>query len=125
MCGVWIRLLVFAVVCVMCRATLAQSLEFSTYWGSGGANNRTVVIDRNGYIYMSGGTSQTDWPTTFGAAHAGAGESDVTIAKFAPGGKLIWSRLLGGPSEDYAYVSAVGPQGEVYVSGRAGRPRLT
>jgi hypothetical protein len=120
MCGSWIRPFVVAAACSACQTTLAQSLEFSTYWGSGGANNRTVVIDRTGNVYMSGGTSQTDWPTTFGAAHAGGGESDVTIAKFAPDGELIWSRLLGGPSEDYAYVSAVGPKGELYVSGRAG-----
>lgn len=120
MCTVWIRPLAVAAACISCRATLAQTLEFSSYWGTGGANNRTVAVDHAGNIYISGGTSQPDWPTTFGAAHAGQGESDVTIAKFAPDGKLIWSRLLGGPSEDYAYVSAVGPKGALYVSGRAG-----
>jgi len=120
MCAAWIRLLVVVTACVGARVTFAQTLEFSSYWGTGGANNRSVAVDREGNIYMSGGTSQTDWPTTVGLAHAGGGESDVTIAKFSPAGKLIWSRLLGGPLEDYAYVSAVGPKGELYVAGRAG-----
>lgn len=117
---IWIRLLVVAAACVASRVTFAQTLEFSSYWGTGGAANRTVAVDREGNIYMSGGTSQTDWPTSIGSAHAGGGESDVTVAKFSPDGKLIWARLLGGPLEDYAYVSAVGPKGELYVAGRAG-----
>jgi len=69
---------------------------------------------------MCGGTRSRNWPTTTGARHAG-GSSDVAVAKFDPSGKLLWSRLLGGPSEDYAYVSAVSEKGELYVSGRAGK----
>ena len=102
------------------RVAVAQTLELATYWGTGGAANRTVAVDRRGNMYMSGGTGQTDWPVTIGSAHSGGGESDVAIAKFSPDGTLLWSRLLGGPLEDYAYVSAVGPEGELYVSGRAG-----
>lgn len=102
------------------RGRPTVSLDFSTYWGTGGAANRSVCVDRAGNIYMAGGTKQTDWPTTTGRIHGGGGESDVTVAKFAPDGKLIWSTLLGGPLEDYAYVSAVSDRGELYVSGRAG-----
>ena len=113
-------LITLAIASAAWRAGTAQTLEFSTYWGSGGACNRTVAVDHEGNIYMSGGTSRADWPTTIGPPHAGGGQSDVAIAKFSSKGKLIWSRLLGGPLEDYAYVSAVGPKGELYVSGRAG-----
>ena len=35
------------------------TITFSTYWGSGGAVNRTVAIDHAGNIYMSGGTKET------------------------------------------------------------------
>ncbi len=95
------------------------SLGFSTYWGSAGAVNRTVAVDDAGSVYMAGGATQAEWPTTRGPAHAG-GSADVAIAKFTRDGELVWSRLLGGPSEDYAYVSAVGPNGELYIAGRAG-----
>lgn len=96
-------------------------LEFSTYWGRGGANNRTVAVDPAGNIYMSGGTSAVDWPgTVIGPPHSRGTFPDVTVAKFDPTGKLLWSRLLGGPGEDYAYVSAVNDRGELYIAGRAG-----
>lgn len=95
------------------------TLVFSTYWGSGEATHRSVTVDPAGNIYMLGGTTRADWPTTTGSRHGG--QLDVTIAKFDTHGKLLWSTLLGGPSEDYAYVSAVSTTGELYVSGRAGR----
>jgi len=95
------------------------TLVFSGYWGTGRANNRSVAVDRAGNVYMSGGTSSRNWPTTNGSIHQG--DSDVTVAKFSPDGTLLWSILLGGPSEDYAYVSAVSDEGELYVSGRAGQ----
>ena len=95
------------------------TLVFSTYWGAGGANNRTVAIDPSGNIYMSGGTIESYWPTTLGRPHCGG--SDVTVVKFDQNGKLLWSTLLGGPSEDSAHVSAVNDKGELYVSGRSGR----
>ena len=96
----------------------APKVAWATYWGAGGANNRTVSIDRAGNVYMCGGTNSKDWRTTTGVRHAGG--SDVTIAKFDPLGRRVWSTLLGGPSEDYAYVSEVNEKGELYVSGRAG-----
>ncbi|MHC4672512.1 MAG: DUF7948 domain-containing protein [Planctomycetota bacterium] len=98
-------------------------LAFSTYWGSGTAVNRTVVVDTQGNIYMSGGTSSTTWPTTPGVyqtTHSGTSWPDVTTAKFDSDGQLIWSTFLGGPFEDYAYVSAVNANGELYISGRSG-----
>ena len=92
---------------------------FSTYWGTAGAVNRTVAVDEAGNVFIAGGARDADWPTTTGPAFAG-GSADVAIAKLTADGELVWSRLLGGPSEDYAYVSATGPSGELYVAGRAG-----
>ncbi len=101
------------------KRVIDPKLAFSTYWGTGGAVNRTVAIDNAGNIYMSGGTLRKDWPTTDGSSNHG--HADVTVAKFDPNGKLLWSTILGGPDEDYAYVSAVSAAGELYVSGRAGQ----
>lgn len=94
------------------------TLEFSTYWGSRDATNRTVSIDPEGNVYMAGGSPESNWPSTLGRRHCGG--FDVTVAKFDPQGNLLWSTLLGGPQEDYAYVSAVSEKGELYLSGRAG-----
>jgi hypothetical protein len=100
------------------KLVIDPTLLFSTYWGSGPGVNRTVAIDSAGNIYMSGGTSAANWPTTVGPPFSG--DTDVAVAKFNPDGQLMWSTLLGGPSEDYAYVSAVSDSGELYLSGRAG-----
>ncbi len=100
------------------KPDLNPTLTMSSYWGSGGSANRTVSIDNEGNIYMAGGTVEPDWPITHGTGHCGG--SDVAIAKFSAEGQLLWSTLIGGPSEDYAYVSAVSPTGELFVSGRAG-----
>ncbi len=114
-----------------CQLVVDPTLAFSSYWGSGEANNRTVVVDEQGNVYMSGGTSGTAWPTTPGAYQTthkgkrlfglfGKTWADVAIVKFDPNGKVIWSTFIGGPYEDYAYVSAVNQNGELYISGRAG-----
>jgi hypothetical protein len=44
----------------------------------------------------------------------------VVVAKFAPGGQLLWSTYLGGPNHDRAYAVAVDGTGHVYLAGRAG-----
>ena len=58
MCTAWIRLLVVLATAVTSRATFAQTREFSSYWGTGGAATRTVVVDREGNIYMLGGRAR-------------------------------------------------------------------
>jgi len=97
------------------------TVVFSTYYGNADAN-RTVSIDPAGNIYMSGG-GNVGWPATPGAyqtSHSGTSWPDVAVTKFGPTGAVVWSTLIGGPNEDYAYVSEVSANGEVTVAGRAG-----
>lgn len=106
-------------------------LQFSTYLGgSGGENFRDVAVDAEGNIYVTGGTSSTDFPTTIGAydrafATGGsdlgtAGPMDVFVTKFSTSGQLVWSTYLGGPDYDRAYAIEVDLDGHVYLAGRAG-----
>lgn len=98
------------------------TLSFSTYWGKG--EGRTVAIDTAGNIYVSGAAGDSPWPATPGAydtSHNSPGVwPDVGVTKFDPNGNVLWATLIGGPEEDYAYVSAVNSAGELYVGGRAG-----
>ena len=107
-------------------------LSFSTYLsGSGRANGaRAVAVDAEGNIYVSGGTSSPDFPTTPGAYSRkfdGSGKSagnsgpvDAFVTKLTPDGKMIWSTLVGGPNHDRAYAIQVDREGYVYIAGRAG-----
>jgi len=98
------------------------SIVFSSYFGDCAAANRTVVIDPAGNIYMSGGAN-TCWPATPGAydtTHSGTSWPDAVATKFDPNGNVIWSTFIGGPKEDYVYVSAIDATGQLYLSGRSG-----
>ena len=106
-------------------------LVFSTYvGGKSWEHARDVCCDKDGNVYMVGGTASRDFPTTPGAYDrtfdaggkqiGGAGLCDAFVMKFSPEGKLIWSTLLGGPNCDRAYGVEVDREGCVYVAGRAG-----
>ena len=115
--------------CVAQQAPFA--LEFANYLGgSGGENFRDVAVDGNSNIYVTGGTSSSDFPTTPGAfdrsfatggtALGTGGPMDVFVAKLSGAGKLIWATYVGGPNYDRAYAIEVGQDGSVFIAGRAG-----
>ena len=115
------------------RPPAAFKLAFSTYLsGSGRANGpRAVAVDAKGNIYVSGGTSSPDFPTTPGAYSRkfdGSGKSagnsgpvDAFVTKLTRDGRMVWSTLVGGPNHDRTYSIRVDRQGCVYIAGRAGK----
>ncbi len=102
------------------------TLSFSTYLGGSSEDTiRDVVVDAAGFIYVTGGTRSSDFPTTAGAYDRtlNTGSSlvhDVFVVKYSPAGSIVWSTLLGGPGYDRAYAIEVDQAGFVYVGGRAG-----
>ena len=117
-----------------CASAEAGSYElaYSTYLG--GAKRwdqaRDVCVDAAGNVYITGGTTSVDFPTTPGVFdrtyHQGGkdigsgGNCDAFVSKFDPSGKLVWSTFLGGPNYDRGYGIKVDAAGFVYVCGRAG-----
>jgi hypothetical protein len=100
---------------------LAQSYScgFATYvGGSAEGQVRDVAVDRSGNVYIAGGTGSSDFPRTGGAPHQGS--YDVFVVKYSSAGRLLWSRLIGGPNYDRAYAIEVDDRGYVYLGGRAG-----
>lgn len=107
-------------------------LAFSTYLG--GAMRwdqaRDICADAQGNVYITGGTTSMDFPTTEGAldrtynqggdAIGSGGNCDAFVSKFDASGKLVWSTFLGGPNYDRGYGIKVDEKGFVYVCGRAG-----
>lgn len=131
-----IRHIFCAVAWIFFACALAEAgsyhLEYSTYLG--GAKRwdqaRDVCVDAAGNVYVTGGTTSVDFPTTPGAFDrtynqggkdiGSGGNCDAFVSKFDPDGKLVWSTFLGGPNYDRGYGIKVGAAGFVYVCGRAG-----
>ncbi len=79
-----------------------------------------AAIDADGNIYVTGMTTSSDFPTTgnaYGTSHNGL--QDVFVSKF--GGdlsSLLASTFLGGSFIEFAYSTALDPDGAIYVVGQ-------
>ncbi len=96
----------------------ALDVAISSYLSTAGSQARDVAFDEAGNIFVVGGTQSKSFEPTVGPPHAG--DWDVFVYKISAEGKLIWSRLVGGPTYERAYGVEVDAQGFVYVGGRAG-----
>jgi alpha-tubulin suppressor-like RCC1 family protein len=125
-------------------ASNGTSLIFSTYFG--GTNfdvGAAIAVDTNNYIYVTGFTASTNFPTTnfisqqlvqtnqvtvtitnvfngslLNGSTNKTPQYDAFVAKFAPSGtNLEYSTLLGGTNNDMAYSIAVDNNGSAYVTG--------
>ncbi len=108
----------------------SASQVFAVYLGGSGYDSiRDLTADAEGNVYVTGGTTSTDFPETAGAhgqRPAGKPETaevelfDVFVMKLDPAGQVVWSTVIGGPNYDRAYAIEVDERGSVYVGGRAG-----
>lgn len=114
-------LVLFLVSCTIRPVGSAEPfvVQWSTFLGGKETEQaRDVAVDTHGAIHIVGGTGSSDFPRTIGSPHQGS--YDVFVTRISPQGKVVWSRLLGGPGYDRAYAVEVDQQGNVYVGGRAG-----
>lgn len=84
----------------------------------GGADRETatgIAVDGQGNSYVTG---HFQGSSTFGtSALAGAGQTDVFVAKLDRQGKLLWARSFGGPGVDEGRGIAVDAAGNVLATG--------
>lgn len=93
--------------------------DYATYFGGVAQDSaRDLAVDDEGFIYVTGGTASGGFATTDGSTFQGV--HDVWITKLDPDGAVVWSTLVGGNNYDRAYALELGPDGDVYVAGRAG-----
>lgn len=96
-------------------------------WGTyiGGSGNESTethefAVDRNGFAYVSGPTTSTNFPTTPGALQRvyGGGTNDAFVAKLSQDGtRLVASTYIGGRGADRAEGVAVDDNGVFYFTG--------
>ena len=99
-------------------------ISFSTYLGGSGEEfgGGSLVLDATGNLYLSGGTTSTDFPVTLDAVDATlSGGSDAFIARLDPvDGSVRYATYLGGSGVDGSDSLAVDPSGKVVVAGVTG-----
>lgn len=92
--------------------------DYSTYLGGSARNSgNAVAIDAEGFAYVAGTTSSTDFPVT-NSLQSAAGSNDAFVVKIAPDGSALgFATLLGGRGSDRANSIAVDSSGKVHVAG--------
>ncbi len=98
-----------------------SSLEWATYLGDTDQDwAADIAIDAQGAAYVCGGTWSSRFPTTQGAVQTafGGDDSDGFVIKLDPlGSRAELSTFLGGERDDEARALALGPAGDLYVTG--------
>ena len=97
-----------------------STVIFSTYLGGNGGDTSAGIAFRPGSVYITGGTTSTDFPITFQAVQtANNGGPNAFVTRLTHSGSLVYSTYLGG---DYAYAEAIAVDqktGDAYVVGTA------
>lgn len=79
-----------------------------------------VAVDAEGNAVLTGfatGTTVFDAAAPLTSARTAAGASDAFVAKYGPGGALLWARLFGDAAVQSGVDVAVGPLGSVWATG--------
>ncbi len=99
--------------------TIAADSNYTTYFGSTGAEDATkIAFDREGNTLLIGQSQSDDMPTTTGVIQeTRSGGDEPFIAKFSPAGDLIFCTYLGGSS--YEHITSVNTDSDnnILVSG--------
>ncbi len=100
-------------------ADLTKLLASTYLGGSSDDECRSIAIDSNGDVYMTGSTLSPNFPTTSKAYdNSFNGEEDVFISKLSNDlTKLLASTYLGGSSGDAGYAMAIDSNENIYLTG--------
>jgi hypothetical protein len=98
-----------------------SDLIFSTLFGGSGPENGTAIaVDGSGDVFVSGGASSEDFPTTLGAfdESQNGGDDAILVRLDASGSTLLYGTYFGGSGHDYGlWGIAVDAGGRALISG--------
>src|SRR5688572_5787522 len=92
--------------------------------GSGFDMANAVAVDAAGAVYVAGHTTSADFPVVQPLQSNLRGSSDMWVAKLDASGSVVYSTYYGGSSFENGDALALGPGGEVYISGGTGSSDL-
>jgi hypothetical protein len=84
-----------------------------------------IDIDADGFAYITGGTSSSDFPVVNPYDGSPNGNYDAFVAKISTDGSaLIYSTYIGGTNSEFGNGIAVNSAGEAYISGQTFSPEF-
>lgn len=101
---------------------MGSALVYSTFFGGSSSDQATgIALAPSGNAYVTGVTSSTNLPTTFGAFDNFLGGSgDAFVMKLnTTGSGVFYSTYLGGSASDVGFGIAIDAAGLAYVTGYA------
>jgi len=103
----------------LAKFSSSGAITWATYYGGSAAEDSwDVALDKEGNIFIAGGTESTNNIATPGAYKTYlSGTSDAFIAKFSALGALIWATYYGGDGDDGATAIICDSAGNAYVTG--------
>jgi len=90
-----------------------------TMGGTGNDDGRSVAVDRNGHVYVTGSFNDVvDFDPGAGTdSHASTGLTDIFLVRLTADGSYGWTKTMGGTSADDSLSVALHRNGDVYVTG--------
>lgn len=102
-----------------------SNMTWCSYIGGSGADAvYGIVLDNNNDVYVTGGTSSANFPTTSGVLHPNymGNPSDGFITKIsANGSSILKSTYYGSNAYDQSYLIGRGLSGKIYVFGQTSK----
>lgn len=113
---------------VLKLSNTGKELIYSTYMGGNADDGPlAIAVETGGYVYISGHTNSTNYPTSkdaFQKNHTGL-PCDSFVFKLNPAGTaLIYSTMVGGKFPDGGRAMAIDDQGHAYVTGGTKSPNF-
>ncbi len=97
-----------------------QSYRYSTYLGGDEMGTEVatgIAVDDAGSAVVTGSTTAPNFPIVNMQGDTFHGATDVFVSRFAPGGGLVYSALLGGSGKDTGSAIALDRNDDVLVGG--------
>jgi hypothetical protein len=116
------KLLITVVLFILCTWTFAQDASLAwakPFAGWDWTSGRAIVVDAGGNIYTTGdfeGDADLD-PGADTTNHVSYGDWDSYVSKLDPSGNYVWSRQMGGMSQEKASGIGLDGSGNIYTAG--------
>lgn len=102
------RFILLATLAAMLLFTLSYGQGFEKNYGGAGSEYGYAIESLNDGGYVMAGSTNT----------YGYGGNDVYIVRTNSSGKMLWSRVVGGPGDDIAYSVTRGAGDDIIVAGK-------